>query len=585
MIAALAYLQFHSVKNRLVQRIKRLKQPKYLFGAIVGAAYFYFYIFRFAFAPRGRTGGMSPAMGDWPADPLLFESVGALLLFGVIFLAWLIPHKRAALAFTEAEVAFLFPAPITRRGLIHYKLFRSQLAILFTVLFLTLISTRFGTSGRGLMRAAGWWVILFTLNLHFMGASFALTRLTDRGLANWQRRLGLLGLVVVAAGVVVAWAVQVIPELRTADLRDFGAIVNYINQVLVSGPLPYLLYPFRLVVRPYFATDWLSLLIALGPAVLLMALHYAWVLRADVAFEEASVEAARRFAERISAARAGHLRDPGRKLKGKRAPFTLRPDGVPLVALLWKNLISAGSAFTSRMAIILVVSVSSIALAMSGFASNSNWVAVLGTFAAVLAAWALLVGPQIVRQDLRQDLPNADLLKSLPLRGWQVVLGEILAPAVILTIVHWLLLLVVVICGGAVADGKISAQLVLAIGVGAAVVLPALNTISLLIPNGAVLLFPAWFQAGRQGPHGIEATGQRLIFAIGQFLAFALSLIPASVSFAIAFLPARAFLGDAVAVVLASLLATAALAIEAGLGVMLLGRLFERLDLSAEPAV
>ena len=37
--------------------------------------------------------------------------------------------------------------------------------------------------------------------------------------------------------------------------------------------------------------------------------------------------------------------------------------------------------------------------------------------------------------------------------------------------------------------------------------LPALNLISLLIPNAAVLLFPAWFQPGKDSPQGIEATG------------------------------------------------------------------------------
>ena len=44
---ALFYSQFHSVKNRLVTRVKRLRKPKYLFGAIVGSLYFYFYLIRF----------------------------------------------------------------------------------------------------------------------------------------------------------------------------------------------------------------------------------------------------------------------------------------------------------------------------------------------------------------------------------------------------------------------------------------------------------------------------------------------------------------------------------------------------------
>ena len=38
MITALLYLQWHTVKNRLTMRFKRLKQPKYLFGALVAPA-------------------------------------------------------------------------------------------------------------------------------------------------------------------------------------------------------------------------------------------------------------------------------------------------------------------------------------------------------------------------------------------------------------------------------------------------------------------------------------------------------------------------------------------------------------------
>src|ERR1041384_8078688 len=161
MISALLYLQFHSVKNRLLQRFKRLKQPKYLFGAIVGGLYFYFYFFRFLLgrsASRGQWTGAAPMPAIPQVDPLFYESLGALILFVIVLLAWFIPRERASLSFTESEVAFLFPAPVTRRGLIHFKLLRSQLAILFTALFFTLISSRFGAGGRWLIRGAGWWV-------------------------------------------------------------------------------------------------------------------------------------------------------------------------------------------------------------------------------------------------------------------------------------------------------------------------------------------------------------------------------------------------------------------------------------------
>ena len=46
-------------------------------------------------------------------------------------------------AFTEAEVAFLFPAPVPRQVLVHFKLLKSQLRILFSALLFALLSLRF----------------------------------------------------------------------------------------------------------------------------------------------------------------------------------------------------------------------------------------------------------------------------------------------------------------------------------------------------------------------------------------------------------------------------------------------------------
>ena len=46
MLGALLYLRFTSLKNWLRMRLLRLKQPKYLIGAIVGGLYFWFFFFR-----------------------------------------------------------------------------------------------------------------------------------------------------------------------------------------------------------------------------------------------------------------------------------------------------------------------------------------------------------------------------------------------------------------------------------------------------------------------------------------------------------------------------------------------------------
>ena len=100
---------------------------------------------------------------------------------------WIIPHERAALVFSEAEVAFLFPAPVGRTTLIHFKLLKSQSTILFSALFMTLIRPWGG--GSYLFMAIGWWALFSLLNLQLLVSSFARTMLLERGISNWRRRL------------------------------------------------------------------------------------------------------------------------------------------------------------------------------------------------------------------------------------------------------------------------------------------------------------------------------------------------------------------------------------------------------------
>jgi len=118
----------------------------------------------------------------------LVEALAAGALLVIVLLAWIIPHGRAALVFSEAEVNFLFPAPIRRRTLIHSSCSNRKIAILFTTLLLTFMSGRFGGAEQPGSRAR-MVIILSTLNLHFLGSSFVRTMLLERGISNWQRRL------------------------------------------------------------------------------------------------------------------------------------------------------------------------------------------------------------------------------------------------------------------------------------------------------------------------------------------------------------------------------------------------------------
>ena len=217
MFAAFLYLQYHSFCNRMITRFKRLKQPKYLFGAVVGGLYVYFYFYRYLFNAFGGSHNRN-AIPAIPAQYLsLIESLAALVLLVIVAFVWIFPGQRASLTFTEAEVAFLFPAPVPRRTLIHFKLIRSQLRIFFSAFLLTLVTRRFGGGGGLLIHAFGWWLILSLLDLHILGASFTRTLLLDRGVSNWLRRLVVSVLVIGVALGLWFWVKNNIPQLAPGD--------------------------------------------------------------------------------------------------------------------------------------------------------------------------------------------------------------------------------------------------------------------------------------------------------------------------------------------------------------------------------
>ena len=177
-----------------------------------------------------------------------------------------------------------------------------------------------------------------------------------------------------------------------------------------------------------------------------------------------------------------------------------------------------------------------------------------------------------------------DVLRTYPLPGWQLALGELLAPAAILTAAQWCLILFAILAFPTLGKGRLALDLRLALGFSLALLAPVLNLVSLIIPNVSVLLFPGWFHSGPQAMNaGIEATGQRIVFMLGQLLVLVASLLPAAILVAVAVLAGRALaLPLSLTIPLAAVGATLIMAVEAALGLWWLGRLFAKFDLAAE---
>jgi ABC-2 type transport system permease protein len=586
MIGALVYLQLTSLRNALSQRLRRLRQPRYLAGAIVGFAYFYFFFFRHFFSGRGRpvlsVAGLTALTVDWPA---LLEPLGALVLFGFAAFAWILPKDRAALQFTEAEVAFLFPAPVPRRTLVHFKLIKSQLAILISSLFLALFSNRWSFLGGSMaIHAAGWWLIFSLINLHLLGASFARERLLDLGLDPARRRLIAFGVLALLGAATWLGLHHTLAPPTDADFAGPEAMLRYGQAVLAAPPLGWMLWPFRLAVRPFLATDASAFLWALGPALLLLAGHYLWVVCSEVAFEEASLALAQKRSDRIAAIRAGQWRGPGSRAKPRREPFALAARGPAPFAFLWKGLIAAGPLYYPRSWLTAAAVCIAGTLWLNRDPQYRPFMQVIGGASLGIGSYALLLGPMLFRRGLNLMLTRLDVVKTYPLRGWQIVLGEMLTPIALLTAFEWLLLTLVAL-GVQTVFRKVAAIPFLpgagAVGIG--LLVPPLGGLMFAIPFAATLYFPAWMGTGAQRGGGIEAMGQRLIFFAGYVVVLIVALLPAAVVGAVPFLLLQWLSGSLpVAVLAAGVTASAVLVGEFALVIWWLGHRYEKFDLSAE---
>ncbi|MEO6005909.1 MAG: putative ABC exporter domain-containing protein [Opitutus sp.] len=589
MLGALLYLRLTSLKNVILSRVRRLRQPKYLAGAIVGSAYFYFVFFRGIGHRPNRPqafAGMSPDQMIPTNTTPLFLALGAVALLLVVLFMWILPSQSPGLSFSQAETAFLFPAPISRRALIHFKLLSNQLSVLLQSLFFSLVfNARSLSGGRALHIVIGWWMILTLVNLHYMGSSLALARLFERGVSVVRRRVAFLCAITLVVGATFVWIWRDLHAPTASDMADVEAMARWLASVLDAGLLHWLLLPFKWVLAPFFATGMKAFALSLWPALLLLIGHYFWVLSMEASFEEASLAQAEKRAARRAGMRAGTYQFGQGARRARRGPFRLADTGRAEVAFLWKNLLSTRSFLNVR---VWLVCAAGIIVGSQIIAGLGPWqqklLSTAGIAAIVLGLYVLIFGPLLARLDLRSDLAHADVLKTYPLPGWRIVLGELLAPIAILTGIIWLMLLagVSAIQPTQTLPDWLQPGLRVTYVCCFAAMTPVLVTLQLIVPNAAAVVFPAWFQATRAVGGGIDLMGQRLIFVFGQLFVIVLALIPAAATASTLVFVTQWIVGPALAVIFATAVVVAILLGETWCALWWLGGRFEQFDLSSE---
>jgi len=573
MDSPLIYLTLCSTRNLLRTRLRRLREPRYLISLIVGVGYLVL-VFGRSFGRGGS--GATDLLGGTSGAVVQFGA--ACLLFVVVALAWVLPsNRRPTLAFTRADVQFLFTAPISRRRLVRYKILRSQLGVLFGSALVTFFM-RPASTGQTCMVFIGVALMMTIFNLHLTG--IALTRVTaprPRGTGQLRRWLPLV-IVLAAVGVIGSDLARHWPEVATA-LTSGSSGMPELLRLMTSGLSGVVLWPFRALVGLPLADSPAAFAAALPWALLILALNYVWVLRTDVPFEEASAE----LAEKLARVRKEGLKALRKPRPAAGTPFRLAPQGPPETAILWKNLISMGriASWITLIRVVPAVIMVVVVLAASGGDGHDRADA-LAVVSLMIAAFVIVLGPQMTRGDLRQDLASLAVLRTWPLRGARLVRGEVLAPAAVLISIGWLALLAAAVFSSqGSADRPTDSPwpwLVAALAVTPGVIL-----VQLLVQNGLAVTFPSWMALG-PSRGGVDVMGQRMLVMFVSLLALVVTLLPAALlAGSVAFI-VRMVTGE-FAIVLPGLLAAVVLLVEAVIGSEVVGRILDRTDVSAlDPA-
>ena len=203
----------------------------------------------------------------------------------------------------------------------------------------------------------------------------------------------------------------------------------------------------------------------------------------------------------------------------------------------------------------------------------------LGALALGGAGFAVLIAPQVVRVDLRQDLAHLELLKTWPVKSSAVIRGEIAWPGVVITVSAWILIGLALLLSAA-NFSTIPIGWRLGVGWAAALVTPALVFAQLTIHNGVALMFPAWVPLGQQRARGLDAMGQRLIMLGGTWLLLILMTLPGALAGAIVWFAFRTILGPG-ALVPGAIVCSVIVGVEVLAATEALGPLYDRLDVLA----
>ncbi|WP_373651183.1 putative ABC exporter domain-containing protein [Schlesneria sp. DSM 10557] len=343
-------------------------------------------------------------------------------LFGYVCYALLFQTGESTVYYTPSEVAFLFPAPITRKQLLTYPLLKSHLGMVTISVMFALVSTP--RLSMILPRAAA---LVMTLSfVQLLTINVAFTRQILKARINTIVRQ-VLGLVI---GSLVLMGIMQTAGTAAEDLASF------LTMFKESPAGSALLVPFQFFVGALRADDWPSFLFNAAIILLVDTALLVLVFRLDGLTLEAAMAFSEKMTQRMKALQSKGIWDAFSPTNSEVARRRLPP--LPFWSgigpILWQRMTTTIRSSASTLWILggAVLFASGLVYLMA--TSNSPQTREFGAPAAGVGAMAYL--SFLICLTLQHDIERVGYLKSLPIRSVSIVLGDLLGFPLIVSAVQ-----------------------------------------------------------------------------------------------------------------------------------------------------
>jgi hypothetical protein len=483
------------------------RRMKRSMGSVKGA-----FLFLFGIAAVG----LWIAPSAWQAmrmprtDPAKVLEIAPVIMLAMCLFSLVASGGEKAVAFTPAEVDFLFPGPFTRRQLLAYKVGKSFIGLLFSSLLMSVVFLKYATS---------WpqaWVGLFLALLFMQLFSMAITLIAQSAgeRAYTLTRKIILGIVIVGI------AAMILPALKEGGRPGFFAVA----QMLQSSPVgSVLLAPLKVFAKLFVAGGWwpgglayAAAAAAIDGAVLLIVFYL------DADYLESAAAKSQAVYARMQRIRRGGLSAMSRPAKKGKLVIPRLPFLGGAGPIVWRQTTTAMRNSRGLLFILIIVALavgpiltkatrsqnsaehSNVATPLMGSGKHVAADDPITTPVVLAITWMTLIVGAWLRFDFRGDLDLIDHLKSLPISAAAVSVGQLITPTLMMTACH------LVIVGSVAVAAHRMEPVVLAVVV---LSLP-FNLLMFGVENFMFLLFPTRAAAN---PADFQGWGRQIlmIFAKG----------------------------------------------------------------------